>query len=803
MMKELMATNKKNFRRQYKELYPTRRPLVLAVENECKVQKFVSTSIRPTTFIEFPELIDNWQACASFIADHIEYEPLENPTKIPTRLHSPDLVLKSRKGNSFEMATLLCSILIGLGFPALVVSGYATREVTTNDQRRVKCPYIPEKVIEPIFKEELDPKYRLKDPPFLKSHFLMQCEKKKLDAENAILEEKKRQEMLKLEEFERPPPDPENGYRTHAWIAMIKNAPWCYKAEFKIEQKDDEEEISNEPMAFFIEPSTGFVHKLTDPCYQGIESIWNHQNYYVNRQYGKVSIAEMKLDLSDTESWEHFLPGEPFELRKEKVPNEDEEEDETPAEDQALAIEKHLDMPTSWVEMLHVSAVDFEERYVGGEKKENYKYCIYEKYAPYKNTDGLMKRLTIYKTLEYEEPLNVYEWYENRDDFMVKVHRNLIIDEITEEFEKGRNDCLKVFIYNVDENEKIVMKFYSKSRFDCLKEVVYHSNYIEEKYDENRRDLIYYRKFFISDSGSTLITRNIEKIVEKFNRNEKKDAYHDVAIRHFNRSENQVFVQFHYASDAITATTKTFIKPPRSEKEAKFDPSTIEGYIANPWAKQMNDLELYYLLQELMKDEEKSVDCFHARDTEIKEILQIRRQQIAKPLLKFSIFDPLRNESARKMRLQKFEQMKTREMLAKSQQADFLAPYLVRFEDKKPERDEIDVAIQDCLRDFRKNYEDMINELQHRHDEATAELNSLKRFLNRYMDQFSVQEYEKFIQEGENIERYRKIIHQRIIAVKEESNRKYGNLVESIPGRLKQISENKGVSLAYGDSCED
>lgn len=149
-----------------------------------------------------------------------------------------------------------------------------------------------------------------------------------------------------------------------------------------------------------------------------------------------------------------------------------------------------------------------------------------------------------------------------------------------------------------------------------------------------------------------------QKIVEKFNRNEKKDAYHDVAIRHFNRSENRVFVQFHYASDAITATTKTFIKPPRSEKEAKFDASTIEGYVANPWARQMNDLELFYLLQELMWGEEKSVDCFHARDTEIKEILQVRRQQIARPLLKFSIFDPLRNDSARKMRLQRVSAMK-------------------------------------------------------------------------------------------------------------------------------------------------
>ena len=62
---------------------------------------------------------------------------------------------------------------------------------------------------------------------------------------------------------------------------------------------------------------------------------------------------------------------------------------------------------------------------------------------------------------------------------------------------------------------------------------------------------------------------------------------------------------------------------------------------------------MFYLLQELMKSEEKAVDCFHARDTELKEILEARKEQIANPFLKFSIFDPLRNDSARKMRLQR------------------------------------------------------------------------------------------------------------------------------------------------------
>jgi hypothetical protein len=74
----LLLVFAENFRRQFKEKYPHRRPVVLAVRNECEVQKFVSTTIRPTAFL-YPELIGSWQGCASFVADHIVYEPLPNP----------------------------------------------------------------------------------------------------------------------------------------------------------------------------------------------------------------------------------------------------------------------------------------------------------------------------------------------------------------------------------------------------------------------------------------------------------------------------------------------------------------------------------------------------------------------------------------------------------------------------------------------------------------------------------------------------------------------------------------------------
>jgi hypothetical protein len=38
------------------------------------------------------------------------------------------------------------------------------------------------------------------------------------------------------------------------------------------------------PEAFFIEPTTGYAKATNDSEYLGIESVWNHQNLWVNMQ---------------------------------------------------------------------------------------------------------------------------------------------------------------------------------------------------------------------------------------------------------------------------------------------------------------------------------------------------------------------------------------------------------------------------------------------------------------------------------------------------------------------------------------
>ena len=58
----------------------------------------------------------------------------------PTILTSPDHVLHYLTAMCFELSTLLVSLLIGNGYDAYVVSGYASKQCCLNDQTHTNCP---------------------------------------------------------------------------------------------------------------------------------------------------------------------------------------------------------------------------------------------------------------------------------------------------------------------------------------------------------------------------------------------------------------------------------------------------------------------------------------------------------------------------------------------------------------------------------------------------------------------------------------------------------------------------------------
>ena len=129
-----------HFRQQYMYLYRDRQPLFLTGENEALTKKFVSTSLRPS-LVNHDELY-SWQGCAEFVSDCILPKMLELPTELPNSLNSPIEVLRRQEGHCFEMSGLLASLLLGAGYDAFVVSGYATREICLADKTRIDTDVI-------------------------------------------------------------------------------------------------------------------------------------------------------------------------------------------------------------------------------------------------------------------------------------------------------------------------------------------------------------------------------------------------------------------------------------------------------------------------------------------------------------------------------------------------------------------------------------------------------------------------------------------------------------------------------------
>lgn len=113
-------------------------------------------------------------------------------------MRSPTWLLHFQKGNSFECATLLASLLLGQSYNAFVASGYASREQVLRDMRKITCPYLPkhEQMSPPVVIPER--KYQLKFSSNFQSKFLLELEdqkRRKIEAELQLAEEE-RQRMI-------------------------------------------------------------------------------------------------------------------------------------------------------------------------------------------------------------------------------------------------------------------------------------------------------------------------------------------------------------------------------------------------------------------------------------------------------------------------------------------------------------------------------------------------------------------------------------------------------------------------------
>ncbi|CAH0594363.1 unnamed protein product [Chrysodeixis includens] len=668
----------------------------------------VCTSIRPTKLC-FDDM-NTWQGVAALVGDFFDYEPLTKPMLHPERLISPYTAIIRRSANPFELAHVLVSWLIGSGYDAYVVVGCAERDICMAIRYRTLCPEIPDDSEEPevIPEPEEEPRYKLVPLPDLTSKYCQERKAKEAAKAQEEVDKIENERLAKIAELEKPPPDELDGWRTHAWVLVL---PGFMGVE--------------EP--FFIEPSQGNGYPLSTKHYQHIESVYNNENYYVNIQPDPVEdLSSLSYELSDLNCWEHLLAGEPF-YRRQFVGID------TSDKRTAVETEKHLDMPCSWVEKLDISTNEFEQRYPGSHKVLHYKRVLLEKFSPYSQRCGIVKRIKIFEDYALTVPLHTYEWYKQREDRMDTVSIDHVQRKIKEIFLSGRKDHLLKHEYSMDAPAASVegerrMKFNWYPRLDHLTKLICTPLTFEEHYTK-REDRLESRVIIYTEPTKLEPKRHVKDITETYSRNHDVPANKDVWKKIFHIQDNTIELLYQYAYNFVTNDSRHFIKPNIAETGGKilFYPDKTSGYIADPIAKPPRNLDVYYALCENLDWEYKTNKHLRDRESDVNSSLRARQIELNEPELTVALFDTERNEAAKRGWTEREHQRAEVTEREKEAEIDPLAPYLARMFGSghgigKPlSVKEATLVREQCINDFKAKQLARQNLVQERFDKNNTE----------------------------------------------------------------------------------
>ncbi|XP_066440298.1 dynein regulatory complex subunit 7 isoform X1 [Eleutherodactylus coqui] len=756
---QLLLSLAKNFCRQYAHLYQDREPLLTAPLNECGVEKFVCSTLCPT-LLPYPDVY-HWEGAAQFVSSCLTMQPLKPEFKLPRRLFSSFSVLRNQKGNCFDFSVLLCSLLLGAGYDAYCVSGYATQEMCLMDETREPCPLLTT-TQESLGASAEKPrrKYSVRPPRQLVSKFeLQQKAKKEAKVPPSHLKQHEEDERRLAETA-----DTLYGRRVHCWVLVLAG-----KREV--------------PDHFFIDALTGKAYETKDQHFLGIESLWNHENYWANMQDCRKGCKDLTFDLGDPFCWEFMLLSmvKPALL----IPDMNEEEDDD--EEQNGDQDRAMQMPVSWVLPIVMTPKEFETRYPQGKKLLKYKKAELEKWAPYLRGDGQVSRLTQYQDTECSKELEVQvsgkrckqdqsgppqspaagdkektphteDWFQNREDKLDRRQKSQF-GVITEYFSPGRADALKVhtFCSRAPETER-TMLFYSEARLDGLQRLEEQPKEMLEIF-QGRQDLLHYRhtlygqrpkKVSIAGGPIEANPRPILKITERFHRNTDKPANEDVAERIFLITEDRIHVRCHRLDDHITTSTWEFLKPPNLGKKGTnvlLSPETCISYQVEPLGKFNTQLYVYETLIQLQQGEQSAQEAVRRSEAEVLAILSRRAQEEGDPQLTISIYDTERNERSKEQRaLQERARQEERQRRA-ALELDYLAPYLTLLGDpEKVTRLQAQQVKEDCLRDLKNRLIQQANLIQARFEKETQELQKKQQWYQENQPSMDKKDEEAYLE---------------------------------------------------------
>ena len=818
-----------SFRLQFIELYPARRPLLLTPANESGTKKFVCTTLRPT-MTAYSELYDA-DPCARFVADFLRYETLHEPANYPEHVPSPLSVLGYQAGDCFDFSFVLASLLLGVGYDAYVVVGYAPRAVTECDQSRLKCPLLDEeeRVAKDKAKTEAEAakaaaqkkpsKYSFSAPTSLESQFEkdMRIKEEETEAEEkgaSVAFTHASAAGLKVPSAVDPDDALPAGCRVHCWVIVLAG----------------KREVTE---SYFIEPSTGARFPLSGSPYQGIEVAFNQRNYWVNMQEDTIntgSVDGISWNLRDSSKWERVLEDSMYDgvpivegrsdgasvggdvadgglVSQSKHRRQGSTAGLTPvASDSArkrsskvegVGDDEHLipDVPPSWVPPLHLARNQFDLRCPKGAKTTRYHRChldIFAKFGESARWDGMVQRLTLFSDDACSAIIECREYYERRKD---RLRMRVLFperDESIESFDRGAQFGLR----EIRATRKVgrVMTFYPDSRLDGLRErrEEYGATMVEtfEGRDDHmiRRSVAYDALPPVPEHGAeeqasakALRERQnaadeqllpLRKISEKFERDPQADAGTDIAKRVFYIGADQIKLQFHYKPGRITASSRVYTKD-----------GTAHETQVDPFGAQPNESELLDEFRALIVAERECIASVRTVETEVKDISASRTKQEQGIALLVPFYDVIRvsaNESD------------DDENEAENKAVhDYLSSFLLPVAAQRPlTHEECKEVRKACLRALKDRLIDRANIIQARHDEETAALAKRQANFQRDRDQMSRDEEEEYERSCEESMFRIHILEQRLKRHEEAALEKYYHLDAKLRAdpRLRELA---------------
>ncbi len=544
-----------SFLDQFASIYPKRKKLYIIAENECGVSKIVCTTVRPS-LLPYSELYD-YTECASFLAGFVHYEPLDPIGSPPLLLISPNITLEQYSGDSYDIAVLLCSFLLGAGYDAYVVNGYAPRSITLRDQSRTQAP-LSKTVMDSSTLESICFEGENDDNPYIPID-------NSLRSSTYLANEEERERFASLDSFMLwinkdvvidEDLTVEGEARAHAWVMIAAGS------------RDVKENI-------FVEPTTGRSYPVKSSPYLGIESLWNHENYWVNLKI-ETQLSQMDYDLSNNMIWEFVFislsgVGETGEDRK--VSDEDRLiKDEVGTDDVEIlhSDDVTFDCPPTWSNVLRLERQAYLLRFPpNGHRTVLYCKSKVDLFAKNLQPDGIVMRIVSYHDERKVIVSEIHEWFENRKDRMYKRSRyNLGKTKQVEYYHPGSLGEVKQ--WNEYPGKRRDVYFHVDGRLDRLyrrEEII--GEKISEYY-EGRTDYMLFRsvlmttdeniaggrKQFSLSGGGLTDTLFVLKIMTVFDRNPTVRAENDVARRIFSINEGKLTSHFHFLQGKMTRTTK-------------------------------------------------------------------------------------------------------------------------------------------------------------------------------------------------------------------------------------------------------